>query len=144
MFGFLIIKAIIWKTLKLLHDIMLHCSKGSFSDLPITVPTTAPSKFVVTASSSTSVTASWNLPPAGSRHGLITGFKLFYKERGSSGSATLMSINSGATFSKIVIGLDKYTEYEFKCWPLLLLAMDQKVLLRLREQWKMVREGKQR
>ncbi|XP_022783215.1 titin-like isoform X2 [Stylophora pistillata] len=78
------------------------------------VPTKAPSNFVATASSSTSITVSWQLPPAGSRHGIITGFKLFYKEGGSAGSAALLSINSGATFSKTVTGLDKYTEYEFQ------------------------------
>ncbi|XP_066015596.1 protein sidekick-1-like isoform X3 [Pocillopora verrucosa] len=74
----------------------------------------APTKFSVSASSSTSITASWLLPPVNSRHGIIKGFKLFYKRNGSSDSATSLNIRGGATQSKIVTGLDKYTEYELQ------------------------------
>ena len=48
------------------------------------------------------------------RHGNIAGFKLFYKKKGSGGAATTLSISNGATLSRTVIGLDKYTEYEFQ------------------------------
>lgn len=80
----------------------------------ITVPSKPPSGFTVTASSSTSITASWQLPPADSRNGIITGFKLFYKKKGSLGSPTEQRVNSGSTLTKVVSGLDKYTEYEFQ------------------------------
>jgi hypothetical protein len=80
----------------------------------IAAPSKAPSGFTVTATSSTSITASWQLPPADSRNGIITGFKLVYKKKGSAGSPTIESINSGSTLTKVLTGLDKYTEYEFQ------------------------------
>ena len=80
----------------------------------LAVPSSPPSSFSLTAISSTSITASWQLPPADSQNGIITGFKLFYKKKDSEGSATLVAINSGGTLTKNVTGLDKYTEYEFE------------------------------
>ena len=66
------------------------------------------------ASSSTSIIASWQLPPADSRNGIITGFKLFYRKRSSGGSAATITINNRTIRTKDVTGLDKYTEYEFQ------------------------------
>ena len=68
----------------------------------------------MTAITSTIITASWQLPPADSRNGIIIGFKLFYKKRGSAGAATTVTINNGTALSKDVTGLDVYTEYEFE------------------------------
>ena len=68
----------------------------------------------MTASSSTSITASWQLPPADSRHGIVTGFKLFYKITGSVRSPTTLTIRNETTRTEDIIGLDKYTEYEFQ------------------------------
>ena len=68
----------------------------------------------MTAVTSTIITASWQLPPADSRNGIIIGFKLFYKKRGSAGAATTLTINNGTALSKDVTGLDVYTEYEFE------------------------------
>ena len=65
------------------------------------------------ASTSTSITASWQLPPENARHGNITGFKLFYKEKDSAGSLTVLTYND-VTLTRDVNGLDKYTEYEFE------------------------------
>lgn len=67
----------------------------------------------MTSSTSTIVTASWELPPVDSRNGIITGFKLFYKKKTVLGSFTMLRIDNGAIHDKTVIGLDKYTEYEF-------------------------------
>ena len=39
---------------------------------------------------------------------------LFYKRKGSSGSSTQLAINSASAQTKVVTGLDKYTEYEFQ------------------------------
>ena len=64
--------------------------------------------------SSTSIAASWQLPPADSRNGIITGFKLFYKKKNSSGSPNSLVISIGASRFRVVTGLDKYTEYEFQ------------------------------
>ena len=68
----------------------------------------------LTAKTSTSIEASWQLPPAEGRNGIITGFKLCYKENGSSDSFTHITISSGSTLNKVVTGLDEYTEYEFQ------------------------------
>ncbi|RMX39531.1 hypothetical protein pdam_00006110, partial [Pocillopora damicornis] len=78
------------------------------------VPSKAPSNFSVTANNSTSITASWQLPPADSRNGVITGFKLFFKERGSAGLPAALTMSNGQIRFKHVTGLDKYSEYEFQ------------------------------
>ncbi|XP_022807816.1 uncharacterized protein LOC111344820 [Stylophora pistillata] len=78
------------------------------------VPSQAPSNLTLSASSSTSITASWQLPPAYSRHANITGFKLFYKKKGFMESMNVSTINGGITFSRDITGLEKYTEYEFQ------------------------------
>ena len=66
------------------------------------------------AGDSTSVRASWQMPPEDSRNGIITGFKLFYKEKGSGESQTVLTISSGSNLTTDVSGLDKYTEYNFQ------------------------------
>ena len=99
---------------ELTYDLIYSYHINLKTKLHITVPSSAPTSFTLTASSSTSITASWQLPPADSRNGIITGFILFYKKKGSAGSTTRVPINSGATLSKHVTGLDKYTEYEFQ------------------------------
>ena len=80
----------------------------------ILAPSKAPDGFAVTAKSSTSIAASWELPPAQDRNGIIRGFKLFYKKKGSSGLQTIEPINSESIRNKVVTGLDVYTEYEFQ------------------------------
>ena len=66
------------------------------------------------AQTSTSIRSSWQLPPVDSRNGIIKGFKLFYKKKGSSGSKSSELINDGNIVTKTVNGLLKYTEYEFQ------------------------------
>ena len=68
----------------------------------------------MTANNSTSITASWQLPPADSRNGVITGFKLFFKKRGSAGFPAALTMSNGQIRFKHVTGLDKYSEYEFQ------------------------------
>ena len=75
-------------------------------------PSQPPSQFSVTVESSTSITASWRLPPEGARHGIIKGYKLFYKKKDSD-SATSLTLNNIKT-SRRVTKLDEYTEYEFQ------------------------------
>ena len=65
----------------------------------IPVPSQPPTAFQLSASSSTSITASWQLPPIIARHGAITGFKLFYKKKGSGKPATTLPISNGATLN---------------------------------------------
>ena len=65
--------------------------------------------------SSTSVRASWQLPPVGSRHGPITGFKLIYKRKNSAADyPTVLTVQSNSTLSRDITGLRKYSEYEFQ------------------------------
>ena len=68
----------------------------------------------MTAKTSTSITASWQLPPVNAQNGIIQGFKLFYKKKGSSGSQTKELINNKAVLTTDVTGLAKFTDYEFK------------------------------
>ena len=44
---------------------------------------------------------------------LITGFKVFFKKKGSLDAPKVVIINGVLTFSKNLSGLNKYTEYEF-------------------------------
>ena len=78
------------------------------------VPSKAPADFAVNALDSTSVGASWQKPSEDSRNGIITGFKLFYKEKGSGAPQTVLTISSGSTLTRDVTGLEKYTEYNFE------------------------------
>ena len=80
----------------------------------ISVPSQPPNTFKLAATSSTSIIASWQLPPAYARHSTIKGFKLFYTEKGSGVSVTTLTISGESTLSRNVTGLDKYTEYEFQ------------------------------
>lgn len=101
-------------------------------------PSQVPGNFTVTAISSTSIRASWTSLPEYARHGTITGYKLYYRQKGSVDNSQMVSISGGATSTKDVTNLDKYTKYEFcKCWLLVLLMRDQKVLLKLSRHWKM-------
>ena len=49
-----------------------------------------------------------------SRNGNVTGFKLYFKRKGSDDSATILFFDSASILSKTVTGLDKFTEYEFQ------------------------------
>ena len=88
--------------------------KSFISSFCSLVPSKAPANFAVNAVDSTSVRASWQMPPEDSRNGIITGFKLFYKEKGSGSPKTVMTISSGSTLTTDVSGLHKYTEYNFQ------------------------------
>ena len=80
----------------------------------ISVPSQPPTAFKLTATSSISIAASWQLPPVYARHATIIGFKLFYAKKVSGVSVTILTISGESTLSKNVTGLDKYTEYEFQ------------------------------
>ena len=69
---------------------------------------------MVTASNSTSITASWELPPADSRNGIITGFKLFYRQKHSGSQSKLLNISNASIREETVTELMKFTEYEFQ------------------------------
>ena len=78
------------------------------------VPSIAPGSFTVTAITSTSILASWQLPPVDSRKGDVTGFKLYFKRKGSDDSSTILFIDGASILTKTVTGLDMFTEYELQ------------------------------
>ena len=65
------------------------------------------------ASTSSSVTASWQLPPADSRRGIIRGFKLFIKRKGSD-VQIIYAISNPSVYTKTVTALQESTEYELQ------------------------------
>ena len=78
------------------------------------VPSKAPGGFTVTAITSTSIVASWQQPRMGSMKGDVTGYKLYFKRKGSDGPSTILPIDGAFSLEKTVSGLDKFTEYEFQ------------------------------
>ena len=68
------------------------------------------------ASTSSSVTASWQLPPVDSRNGIIRGFKLFInrKESGDKPDVQLIDVSQTSVYTKTVTGLQESTEYELQ------------------------------
>ncbi|XP_068728220.1 cell adhesion molecule DSCAML1-like isoform X2 [Montipora capricornis] len=89
-------------------------SSVQFSKTKEDIPSKAPSGFMVKASNSTSITASWQLPPADSRNGIITGFKLFYRQKRPDNQPKLLNIFNASIRAETVSELMKFTEYEFQ------------------------------
>ncbi|XP_068727789.1 uncharacterized protein [Montipora capricornis] len=89
-------------------------SSVQFSKTKEDIPSEAPSGFMVKASNSTSITASWQLPPADSRNGIITGFKLFYRQKRPDNQPKLLNISNASIGAETVSELMKFTEYEFQ------------------------------
>ena len=70
---------------------------------------------MVIASTSTSVTAYWQLPPIDSRNGIIRGFKLFYgQKRCNNQPKQVLHISNASVRAESVRELMKFTEYEFQ------------------------------
>ena len=69
---------------------------------------------MVNANTSTSVTASWKLPPADSQNGIIRGFKLFYGQKRCDSQLKLLHISNASIRAETVRELMKFTEYEFR------------------------------
>ena len=76
------------------------------------VPSLAPANFTVASQTSTRILAFWQPPPTDSRNGIIIGFKLFYKRKGSSNSGYTVYIHDALTYNATT--LLKYTEYELQ------------------------------
>ena len=66
----------------------------------------------MTARNSTSVTASWQLPPSDSRNGIIKGFKLSISSKGS--AVQLIDVSNASVYTKTITGLQESTEYELQ------------------------------
>ena len=68
----------------------------------------------MTAISSTSIRASWMSLPEYARHGTITGYKLFYRQKDSVNNLVMEPVDGAATLTKDFANLTKYTRYEFQ------------------------------
>ena len=68
----------------------------------------------MTAISSTSIRASWMSLPEYTRHGTITGYKLFYRQKDSVNNLVMEPVDGAATLTKDFANLTKYTRYEFQ------------------------------
>lgn len=80
----------------------------------VAVPSRSPDNFTLVVRSSNSITASWQLPPVHARNGIIRGFKLFYKKKGSIDPPITLTIRNSTSRYAMVTGLNVYTEYEFQ------------------------------
>ena len=67
----------------------------------------------MTVTSSTNIRASWTSLPEYARHGTITGYKLFYRQKGSVDNSVMESVSGAATLTKDFANLNKYTKYQF-------------------------------
>ena len=73
---------------------------------------------------STSISASWHLPPVGSRNGNITGFKLYFKEKESNDSTTIvLTIDNASILTKtafditsILVGTAPVSQRSILAW----------------------------
>ena len=68
----------------------------------------------MTATSSTSIRASWTSLPEYARHGTITGYKVFYRQKGSANNSVMESVIGTGILTKDFANLNKYTKYEFQ------------------------------
>ena len=68
----------------------------------------------MTAKSSTSIRASWASLPEYARHGTITGYKVFYRQKRSANNSVVDSVIGAGILSKDFSNLNKYTKYEFQ------------------------------
>ncbi len=94
------------------HRLFVHVNH--LLNLSIAAPSQPPSNFSVTVKTSTSIRASWQLPPADATHGIIEGFKLFYERNDSVGTSNVMVISDDGILTKVVTQLEKYTLYDFQ------------------------------
>lgn len=75
------------------------------------VPSEAPRGLTVVASTSTSIALTWQLPLVDFQNGIITGFRLFFKQKGL--KDPLRSVVARNTIVRVT-GLIAFTEYEFQ------------------------------
>ncbi|XP_051653672.1 protein sidekick-2 isoform X3 [Manacus candei] len=78
------------------------------------VPSSGPSNVSALATSSSSLMVRWSDIPEADCNGLILGYKVMYKEKGSEGRAQFWLAEGNASHSAQLTGLGKYTLYEIR------------------------------
>ncbi|KAL2297829.1 hypothetical protein Nmel_016394 [Mimus melanotis] len=78
------------------------------------VPSSGPSNVSAVASSSSSLLVRWSDIPEADCNGLILGYKVLYKEKGSEARAQFWLAEGNASRSAQLTGLAKYTLYEIR------------------------------
>ncbi|NWV73597.1 SDK2 protein, partial [Dasyornis broadbenti] len=78
------------------------------------VPSSGPSNVSAVATSSSSLMVRWNDIPEADCNGLILGYKVLYKEKGSEARARFWLAEGNASRSAQLTGLAKYTLYEIR------------------------------
>ncbi|NXK32946.1 SDK2 protein, partial [Piprites chloris] len=78
------------------------------------VPSSGPSNVSALATSSSSLMVRWSDIPEADCNGLILGYKVMYKEKGSEGRAQFWLAEGNASRSAQLTGLGKYTLYEIR------------------------------
>ncbi|KAM9371192.1 protein sidekick-2 [Phaethornis superciliosus] len=78
------------------------------------VPSSGPSNVSAVATSSSSMLVQWNGIPEADCNGLILGYKVMYKEKGSEARARFWLAEGNASRSTQLSGLGKYTLYELR------------------------------
>ena len=79
----------------------------------IIVPTAPPSRIYVSQITSVSVTLAWFAIPFKNHHGVLIGYEILYTEKGENKWMNVTS-NTVLRREKVVGGLKKFSEYEFK------------------------------
>ncbi|NXM38502.1 SDK2 protein, partial [Gymnorhina tibicen] len=78
------------------------------------VPSSGPSNISAVATSSSSLMVRWSAIPEADCNGLILGYKVLYKEKGSEARAQFWLAEGNASRSAQLAGLAKYTLYEIR------------------------------
>ncbi|NXP92727.1 SDK2 protein, partial [Passerina amoena] len=78
------------------------------------VPSSGPSNVSAVATSSSSLLVQWSDIPEADCNGLILGYKVLYKEKGSEARARFWLAEGNASHSAQLTGLAKYTLYEIR------------------------------
>ena len=106
-------REILFTHLNASNAVSVVCSVVLFDS--ISVPVEAP-MVNVTAQSSTSIAAFWELPNRYTKDKDFLSFKLLYQSRTPLRSDRKNTLTVKKGFSTVVTGLEKFTEYEFKVW----------------------------
>ena len=78
------------------------------------VPSQPPVNFKAQNTSSTSIRVTWGEVPQGFLHGILLGYRVFYKETGDKNSSYVNMTTGPAERKLHVAGLEKFTEYSTK------------------------------